>query len=150
MSANLRWTWKNLTVEQVFVVGFIIEISTVLLHAGIHSQGTGIDLPRAQIIVLELAFDISFLLTMRILDPHALNVGALEYVMPVMVRSSSMLLGGGKEARSVHFCREHVGDFIPSSTGVGSEGLQRVLEMMQRLRPGIGGFLRPFKDMLKR
>lgn len=75
---------RVLTVEQVLVLLLVIEITAVLLHL-INTEDARVDLLDPQVVVLELAVDVALLLAIYVLDPHALNISALDYMVPLAV-----------------------------------------------------------------
>lgn len=123
-----------LTVEQMLVVLVVIEVATVLLDL-VNTEVTGIDLLGSQAVVLELAIDVSFLLTLGVFNPDALDVSTLHDVVPFVVMLARVRLGQREEAGLVHCLGEHKGDLIPDLASLASQGLEGLLQVVQRLRP---------------
>ena len=142
-------TWEPRTIEQMLVVGCIVKITAVLLDMRIDAQRAWVNLLGAQCKVFQLPFNLSFLLAVGILNPDILNIGALGDVMPVGVRSASMLLGGREEAGPFHLMREHLSDLIPDRASLSSQRPEGILETVQGLCPNFRGLLWWLKDMLE-
>lgn len=131
MRAEGGW---QLTVKQVLVGLVIVEIATVLLDL-VDAEVAGVDLLGSQAVVLELAFDLSFLLALSVLNPDALDVGTFHDVVPLVVVLAGVRLGQREEAGLVHGLGEHESDLIPDLAGLAGQGLERLLQVVQRLGP---------------
>ena len=126
-----------LTVEEMLVLLVVIKVTAVLLDL-VDAEDAGVDVLCTQAVVLKLAVDLTLLLAVGVLDPDALDVSALDDVIPLGVVLASVRLGVGEEGGLVHLLRVHHGDLIPDGAGLASEGLEALLEIVQRLCPRAG------------
>ena len=142
-----------LTVEEVLVLLLIVKVTRVLLDL-VNAKDTWVDMLRTQAVVLELAVDLALLLAVLVLNPDALNVGALDNVVPLRVVLASVWLGVREEGGLLHLLREHHGDLIPDGACLTGERLEVLLEVLERLGPRAGvealEGLRCFEDLLLR
>ena len=125
---------RVLTVEQVLVLLIVIKVSAVLLDL-VDTQHAGVNLLGSQAVVLELAVDLALLHTIFVLDPDALDVGALDNVVPLAVRLAGVRLGLGEEGGLLKALGVHHGDLVPDGAGLAGKRLEALLEVVQRLCP---------------
>lgn len=132
----------GLTVEQMLVVLVVIEITGVLLYTGVDAKRARIGLLDSEIIGFQLAINLTLLLTVLTSDPDALDVGAADDVVPVVVGAAVVLLGEGEERVLIHALREEASNLIPEFTSLIRERLQLLLECVQRLGEPVGTVIR--------
>lgn len=109
---------KRLTVEQVFVVGLVIQITAVLLD-GIDAELGRVDGLGTQVVGLQIAAnDAAALLLSGSFGPESLDVGTLCDKIPRRIRLPSVLLGLDQWRESVEGVGCENGDFIPHSPGI--------------------------------
>ncbi len=89
---------RKLTVEQMLVLLIVIQVSAVLLDV-VNAKHAGVNLLRPQAVVLQLAVDLSLLLTVGVLNPDALDVSTLDDMIPLAVMLAGMWLGLCEEGR---------------------------------------------------
>jgi hypothetical protein len=119
----------------MLIILVVIKITRVLLDTRVDTEGTGVGLLDTEIICLQLAINLTLLLTVGASHPDALDIGATDDVVPVGVGPTGVLLGQGEHRVVVHGIREEVRDLIPKLTSLIREGLQLILEDLK----GLGG-----------
>jgi len=123
-----------LTVEEVLVLLVVIKVTRVLLDL-VDAEDAGVDLLGPQAVLLELAVDLALLLAVLVLDPDALDVGALDDVVPLAVGLARVRLGLGEEGGLLKALGEHHGDLVPDGASLAGERLEALLEVLERLGP---------------
>lgn len=132
-----RW----LTVEEMLVVLLIIEVSAVLLDL-VDAESGGVDLLGAEVEVLEVTANLAVLLAI-LLNPHALDIGALDDVVPLLIGLAVVRFGlgglGGLLERLDGLGGEE-SDLVPDGLGLGSHLAELVLESREPvLASGLDG-----------
>jgi len=149
---NLRLSC--LTVKQMLIILVIVQIAGVLLHTRIDTQGTGVHLLDPEIVRFKLAANLTFLLAIFPSDPDVLDIGTTDNMIPVRVRAAGVLLGEREEGDPVQRIREEARDLVPERSSLVRQRLQLFLEVMERLRQGLGGalvaLLGELEDLLRR
>ena len=125
---------RVLTVEEVLVLLVVVEVTRVLLDL-VDAEHAGVDLLGPQAVLLELAVNLALLLAVLVLDPDALDVGALDDVVPFTVLLARVRLGLGEESSLLKALGEHHGDLVPNGASLASERLEALLEVLERLAP---------------
>jgi len=133
----------------VLVILLIVKVTAVLLDL-VNIEMAGVNLLGSQAVVLELALNLSLLLALGVLDPDALDVGTLHDMVPLVVMLAGVGLGQREEAGLVHGFGEHEGDLIPNLASLAGQGLERLLQVVQRLRPRLRSLLGGLEDGLAR
>ena len=123
-----------LTVEEVLVLFLVIKITAVLLHL-VDTQHAGVNRLHTQVVVLELAINLALLLALGVLDPDALDVGALDDVVPFLILAAGVWLGQPEEGSLVKGLWEHECYLVPDAASLAGERLERLLKVLERLRP---------------
>lgn len=77
----------------MLVVLIVIQVSSVLLNTRINPQRSRIRLLNPEIIRLKLPINLTLLLSILISNPHTLNILTTNNVVPMGVRTTSVLLG---------------------------------------------------------
>ena len=80
----------------MLIILLIIQIPTILLDPRVYTKRAWVYFLTPQIVQFQFTVDISFPLSIFILNPDALYVCAFKDMIPVTVRSASMLLGFGR------------------------------------------------------
>lgn len=125
---------RVLTVEEVLVLLVVVKVSRVLLDL-VDAENAGVDFLGPQAVLLELAVDLALLLAVLVLDPDALDVGALDDVVPLAILLARVRLGLREESGLLKALGEHHGDFVPDGTSLAGERLEALLEVLERLAP---------------
>ena len=103
----------------MLIVVIIIQIPTVLFHTRINSKSAWVDLLDPEIIWLELAIDLAFLLSICIVDPDTLDVSTFDVIVPLVVWSPCVFLWCREEAGGRHVFWIHQRNFIPHGSRLG-------------------------------
>lgn len=112
----------------MLVVLIVVKVAAVLLDL-VHSELGGIDLLGTQAVVVELASDLSVRLAVLILDPDLLDVGALDYMVPLVLADGLLGLGvHGLLLEVVHKLRGDHGEVLPDGLGLGGDLAVHILE----------------------
>ena len=118
----------------MLVLVVVVQVAAVLLDR-VDAEHAGVDLLDTQVVVLKLAVNLALLLALGILDPDALDVGALDDMVPLAVVLAGVWLGLGEESGLLEALGEHHGDLVPDGTGLAGKRLEALLEVVQRLGP---------------
>jgi hypothetical protein len=125
---------RVLTVEEVLVFLVVVKVTRVLLDL-IDAEHAGIDLLGPQAVLLELTVDLTLLLAVLVLDPDALDVGALDDVVPLAVLLARVRLGLREEGGLLKALGEHHGDLVPDGASFAGERLEALLKVLEWLAP---------------
>lgn len=138
----------------MLVLVIVIQIPAELLNTGVNAQHTWIHAPNSQVKSLKATIDLALLLAVGILNPKGLDIGSPNDIVPIGVWTTSVLLGKGVKRDVIQGVRKQVRDFFEELLGVFLEGLEMFLQVLERLRGGIGDLLRdilggvPVQDLL--
>lgn len=139
---------EELTVEQVLVVSFIIQITTVLLDS-VDAKLGRVNSLCAQVVGLQIATDhAAALLVGRGLGPERLDVSTGSDVIPLRVRPPDMLCGldegrdGIESAGGEHF------DLVKESLGVGGHLAKSGLVLLDLVGPGCSSLVNDMADLI--
>jgi hypothetical protein len=120
----------------VLVLLVVVEVAAVLLDL-VDAEHAGVDLLDPQVELLELAVDLALLLALRVLDPDALDVGALDNVIPLAIMLARVRLGRREEGGLVEALGVHHGHLVPGGAGLAGQRLEALLEVVEGLGPGL-------------
>ena len=136
-----------LTVEEVLVLLVVVEVTAVLLDL-VDAQDRRVNLLGAKVERLEVAVDITLLLTLAVGDPDVLDRLAGCPEVPLRVGLPLVSLGQAEVSGLAHLLREHHGDLVPDGASVFGEMLEIMLEVLQRLGPEalVGGGVESLLD----
>jgi hypothetical protein len=131
VQANQRRTGKRqLTVEQMLIIGLVIQITAVLLDL-VDAQDRRINLLGTQIVRLEGAINLAMADTIS-LYPNALYVGALNNVVPFTVRFALVGFGVGDDVLGLlHEAGDQKAHLAPEALSVGGHLSERLLKGLE-------------------
>jgi len=124
----------------VLIVGFVIQISTVLFDR-VDTKLRWIDGLHTEIEVLEPAVNLAMALAVGILNPQLLDIGAPHDMVPVI--ATTMRLGLAEPAALLEGrLRDKELDLLPESLSLGGRTAEQVLELLNGNRSGINESIR--------
>lgn len=133
----------------MLIILVIIKITAVLLDVGVDVEGARVHLLDTEIVRLQLTIDLTLLGAVATSDPNALHVLTTNDMIPVRIRATVVLLGQREHGSLLHAVGEVMGDLLPKLAGLAREGLEMILEVLQRLREVFGALLEGILALLE-